>query len=162
MIVTNINTTKKYLKNSSRTKTQERLYGNCRIIFFANYEQVFFYWNQWTSFNSMDLYWSFIQNDSDIFRFCLSFLKFLNHVIMVFFNAVFRHIWLAISSMLVFNTFMYAMWKSSGVIVFICRLRTVHMMHHIVLVFKFFFLILNWELGFSPVFLTSTSSRVAF
>ena len=28
-IVTNINTTNKNLKNSSTTKTEERLYGNC-------------------------------------------------------------------------------------------------------------------------------------
>ena len=134
-----------------------------------NSEKVFPCCNQLNSFNGKDLSWalrvgckSFIQGNSDIFRFHFLIFKvlsnnfkvflnpiimvllnavlghvqlsnnfkvFLNHIIMVFLNAVFGHVQLLISSIVVFNTFMYARCSFTDVLVFSCWCMAVHMIY---------------------------------
>ena len=66
-------------------KQRHKNVSTCTVrVSLAKCEQVFLWYNQLNSFNGKDLSWamrvgckSFIQSDSDIFRFHLLFLKFL-------------------------------------------------------------------------------------
>ena len=74
---------------------------------------------------------SFIQNDSNIFCFhdlngFNNFKVFLNHIIMVFLNAVFEHVQFVILSTEVFKMFMYVTCSYADVIFFTCWYRAVH------------------------------------
>ena len=85
-------------------------YGHCSSIFLAKFEQVCVCCNQLKGLNDIDLsralrIWgkSVIRIASYMFRFQLLFevlsinLKgFLYHVHIVFFNAVFKHVWLVV------------------------------------------------------------------
>ena len=122
-MVKNIDTTKNYLYKLIKKKRHKNMSMYTVGVSLAKYEQVFLCYNQLNSFNATDLLWplkvtlkSFIQSFFDFFCFHLLFLKFVamilkfslaKQTIMVFLNAVFEHVWLVISSIVVFNTFMY-------------------------------------------------------
>ena len=72
-MVKHIGTTNNYLLKLIKEQRKESIYVHCLSI--CTSEQLFIFCKQLNSFNCTDL--SFIQTDSDIFRFPLLFLKFL-------------------------------------------------------------------------------------
>ena len=79
-----IDTTNNYLLNLIKKQRYKNVSKHTVRVSLAKSEQVFLCCIQLNSFSGMDLSWalevgrkSFIQSDSDIFRFHLLFLKFL-------------------------------------------------------------------------------------
>ena len=74
------------------------------------------------------------------------FKAFLSHIIMVFPSAVFEHVELVISSIVVFNAFMYVTCSFTNVTVLTCWYRTLHMIYQVLLVFRICF-VFDVQLG---------------
>ena len=74
------------------------------------------------------------------------FKAFLNHIIMVFPSAVFEPVELVISSIVVFNTFIYVTCSFTNVTVLTCWYRTLHMIYQVLLVFRICF-VFDVQLG---------------
>ena len=148
-MVKSIGTTNNYLLELIKKKRHQKVSMYTIRVYLAKSEQVFRCCIQLNSFNGTDLSWalrverkSFIQNDSDIFLFHLLFLKFLAMILKFswatwpwyFSMLFFEHVRLVISSIVVFNTFLYTTCSFTDMIVFTCWYMTVHMIYQVVLV----------------------------
>ena len=83
-----VDTTNNYFLKLIKEQRYKNVFMYTVWVSLAKFEQVFICCNQLNSFNGMDLSWvlrigrkSFIQSDSDIFRFHLLFLKFLQMIL---------------------------------------------------------------------------------
>ena len=127
-----IDTTNNYLLKLIKKQRHKNMSIYTVRVFLSKSEQVFICCNQLNSFNETNLSWalrvrhkSFIQSDSNIFRFHLLFLKFLAMILKFSwvtlswcFSMLCEHVRHVISSIVVFNTFMSDTCSFTNVIVF--------------------------------------------
>ena len=137
---------KNYLLKFIKKQRHKNMFMYTVLVSWTKSEQVFLCCNQLNCFNGTDLSWELrvARKWFQYFSFLFVIFKvlssdfkvFLSPISMMFFNTVFEHVRLVISSIVVFHAFMCATCSFTDVIIFTCCYRTVHMIYQVAMVFK--------------------------